>query len=137
MTDYELALTIATKFHAGQKYGKEDYTVHLVSVANSLSSSSDERLQIIAVLHDILEDTACSLDVLYGLFEDNVVKAVEAITKTGCEETYEQYISKVRNNQLARVVKMHDTKCNLDESLKRLDMKRVLKYSKQMQLLAE
>ena len=136
MTDYELALTIATKFHSGQKYGKEPYTVHLLAVADSVSCHSDDRLPIVAVLHDLLEDTDCHVSVLYGLFEDNVVKAVEAISKQE-GESYEDYITRVKNNPLAKVVKMHDTKCNLSESLKRLDMKRVMKYSKQMNLLAE
>jgi (p)ppGpp synthase/HD superfamily hydrolase len=137
MTDYELALTIATKFHSGQKYGNEPYTVHLLAVTDSVSCHVDDRLPIIAILHDIIEDTNCSLDVLYGLFEDNVVNAVRAITKVSGGGSYEDYISKVKGNALAKIVKMHDTQCNLNESLKRLDMKRVLKYSKQMNLLAE
>ena len=136
MSDYELAHMVAQKFHAGQKYGKDSYMVHLEAVANSLKSQADDRLPVIGILHDILEDTSCSQDVLFSLFEDNVVKAVVALTKVE-GEAYDHYISRVKANQLAKTVKMHDTLCNLSESLKRLDMKRVIKYSKQMQLLGE
>lgn len=136
MTDLELAKHIATKFHKGQMYDTHPYTYHLELVAESLKKETDSRLPIIGMLHDILEDTACTEELLHGLFEDNVVEAVVAISKIE-GESYEDYIVRVKKNPLALIVKMHDSLCNLSESLSRRDMKRVRKYSKQIQILAE
>jgi (p)ppGpp synthase/HD superfamily hydrolase len=134
MTDYELALGIAERFHAGQKYGDHPYTKHLLDVATSVSTQPDERLQVIAILHDILEDTSCTEDTLLGLFEDNIVFAVVALSKVE-DEGYADYIERVRKNPLATIVKIHDTLCNLTESIARNDKKRIQKYSNQLLLL--
>jgi (p)ppGpp synthase/HD superfamily hydrolase len=136
MNDFELARTIALKFHAGQMYGKEPYIYHLDLVANSLKTEPDDRLPVIGILHDILEDTNCPESLLRQLFEDNVINAVVALSKID-GEPYESYIDRVKANPLALKAKMHDTLCNMTESLKRGDMKRVRKYSKQMNILAE
>lgn len=136
MNNFELAKTIAAKYHKGQMYGKRDYMYHLEMVAASLMGEFDERLSIIGILHDILEDTTCPQSLLFELFEDNVVNAVVALSKVD-GESYDDYIVRVQSNPLALKVKMHDTKCNLEESLMRADMKRVRKYAKQMLLLAE
>ena len=136
MNDLALARIIASKFHIGQTYGKNDYMFHLDQVVKSLQWETDERLQVIAMLHDILEDTTCTKEVLYGLFEDNVVEAIIAISKVD-GESYQNYIKRVKSNMLAKTVKMHDTLCNLTESLHRKDMKRVIKYSRQMEMLAQ
>jgi (p)ppGpp synthase/HD superfamily hydrolase len=134
MRDYDLALGIAERFHAGQKYGEHPYTTHLLAVADSVSSQPDERLQVIAILHDVLEDTSCTKEILFGLFEDNIVNAVIALSKVDGEE-YEDYITRVRKNALATTVKIHDTLCNLKESVARNDKKRITKYSNQLILL--
>jgi (p)ppGpp synthase/HD superfamily hydrolase len=136
MNEYQLAFQIARKFHAGQMYGKESYMYHLSQVANSLSDENDDRLPIIGILHDILEDTDCTATLLLNLFDKDIVEAVQALTKRSLE-SYEDYIDKVRGNPLALTVKLHDTLCNLTESTKRRDNKRILKYSKQLQLLVE
>lgn len=131
-----LAKTIAMKFHAGQMYGEYPYWHHLLQVAESVKVENDDRLKAIAWLHDILEDTKCTKEILYALFEDNIVDAVIAISKVE-GESKEDYIAKVKKNSLALTVKMHDTLCNLKESLIRRDMKRVKKYSNQLILLTE
>lgn len=134
MNDDKLAAGIAERFHAGQKYGDDPYTVHLQAVADSVSSQPDERLVAIAWLHDILEDTSCTKELLLQLFEDNIVKAVVALSKV-MGESYEDYIARVKLNSLATTVKIHDTLCNLTESVARNDKKRIVKYSNQLLLL--
>lgn len=58
---------LATKWHEGQLYGGKPYTFHLEYVANLVRLySSDERLQAVAWLHDILEDTPMTLDNIVG-----------------------------------------------------------------------
>lgn len=135
--DRELAKTLAIKYHAGQRYGYEVYTNHLQAVADSVAEgTTDERLVIVAWLHDILEDTTCSETLLRTLFEDNVVDAVVAMTKFAGEERGD-YLIRLKKNQMARMVKMHDTFCNLRASLMRFDAKRVRKYSDQLNFLVQ
>jgi len=132
VTDLKIAQALAEKFHAGQGYGPYPYTYHLEMVRESVEAASpDERLQVVAVLHDILEDTKCSTAALHALFEDNIVDAVVALTKEP-GMTKDEYITRVLANPMATAVKIHDTLANLTESVNRGDKKRVKKYSEQM-----
>ena len=132
-----LASNLIEKFHAGQKYGDGPYTDHLYQVYNSVCiGSTDERLQVVALLHDILEDTDCTEALLRQLFEDNIVDAVVALTKQE-GELRGDYLVRVKKNAMARIVKMHDTTCNLKESLSRMDKKRIAKYADQLRFLVE
>jgi (p)ppGpp synthase/HD superfamily hydrolase len=135
LSEAVLAAGIAEKFHAGQLYGKEPYIYHLRAVVQSLETEYDERLVIIGWLHDIIEDTDCTEELLRALFDKDIVDAVLALSKRK-GEPYEDYIARVKANPLALKVKMHDSKCNMEESLKRGDMKRVRKYANQILLLA-
>ena len=69
--------------------------------------------QMVAVLHDVVEDTSVTLDDLreQGI-PGIVVAAVDAITKRP-EEKYESYLSRVRVNDLALAVKFEDIKHNM------------------------
>lgn len=135
MSEVTLAENLAEKFHAGQLYGALPYTHHLRAVADAVVGEYDDRLTIIALLHDILEDTSCTQALLRSLFDKDIVDAVVAISKIK-GESYESYIERVKANALALKVKICDSMCNLTESLKRKDMKRVRKYSYQIHLLA-
>ena len=65
-----------------------------------------------------------------------VVSALVAISKVE-GESYEDYIKKVRSNPDATFVKKHDTLCNLTQSLREGNSKRIKKYAKQLLLLEE
>jgi (p)ppGpp synthase/HD superfamily hydrolase len=133
--DIQLAQSLAAKYHAGQKYGTVDYTCHLEEVANSVTlGHTDERLIVVAWLHDILEDTTCVVPTLQELFEDNVVVAVEAMTR-GRNEDKQQYLLRCKANPMARIVKVHDSLCNLRASVMRFDPKRIQKYTQQINFL--
>lgn len=133
MDNESLAKTLAYRFHAGQEYGPFPYTYHLTCVVHTVNDwygSGDERLSIIAWLHDILEDTDCKEDTLRALFDGDVVDAVVALNKQpALGESQPMYLMRVYNNPLARKVKMADAYMNMTESLKRNDMKRVRKYA--------
>jgi (p)ppGpp synthase/HD superfamily hydrolase len=71
------------------------------------------RAQMVAVLHDVLEDTDLDMNDLVGAgFPADVVAAVLALTHRP-EQTYEQYIEEVARDPLARVVKLADLADNL------------------------
>lgn len=138
MNSIDLMRHLADKFHKGQMYGPHPYVYHLEMVASSvaIANKNDERLQVIAWGHDLIEDTECTRDVLNALFDDDVVTAIWVLTKD-VGVSYENYLKDVIANPLAREVKKHDAFCNLQESLYRGDMKRVKKYAGILQRLAE
>lgn len=133
--DVAIAKALAGKFHSGQTYGNVPYTAHLQQVVDSVAKgTTDSRMLEVAFLHDILEDTACTAEVLMALFEDNVVHAVVAITRAP-GESKEDYLRKVKSNHMARIVKIHDSLCNLRASVMRYDAKRIKKYTEQIAFL--
>lgn len=128
-------------FHRRQKYGVHEYMYHLYAVANQverlLSQSpadiTDEL--VVAYLHDVLEDTSATIEDLENEgFSRSVINAVVSITKVA-GESYESYITKVKSNPVALLVKKADTLCNLRESVFDGSVGRVKKYTKQLNLL--
>lgn len=133
----EKALKIPTQAHKGQKdkAGKE-YIYHPITVAANVETDEEK---IVALLHDVIEDTKITLDDLkcYGVGE-NELTAIELLTKTD-DEDYFEYISKVKNNRLARNVKIADLRHNSDLTRLKVitdkDKKRVEKYKKALTYL--
>lgn len=132
MSNYELALKIATEAHKGQvdKAGVP-YINHPLTVA-SLVDTEEEK--IVALLHDTIEDTSITEQDLidYG-FPNEIVKAVKLLTHNK-NVPYMDYVAKIKDNELARKVKIADLTHNSDLSrLKEItdkDKKRYKKYQK-------
>lgn len=129
---------IAAKYHEGQKYGNDEYWKHLSDVVISLQRvTEDQELLAIGRLHDLLEDTPCTVDELYEIgMTERIVKGVLDISKVE-GESYNEYIAKVKSNPDSLIVKKHDTLCNLTQSLMEGNSKRIKKYAKQLLLLEE
>lgn len=135
------AMQIALGEHNGQMYGDKDYSYHLASVVDKckeLYESCDDAENIIALawLHDIIEDTFVNYTMLNYWFGTEIADAVVSVTKVE-GEGYNDYIHRVKNNSLGLKVKIADTLCNLEESIKIQDQRRIKKYTKQLQLLTE
>ena len=132
MSNYELALKIATEAHKGQvdKAGVP-YINHPLTVA-SLVDTEEEK--IVALLHDTIEDTNITEQDLidYG-FPNEIVEAVKLLTHNK-NVPYMDYVAKIKDNELARKVKIADLTHNSDLSrLKEItdkDKKRYNKYQK-------
>lgn len=131
------ALEMATKAHKGQvdKAGN-DYISHPIYVADHCRSVNEK---IVALLHDTLEDTKLSVDEIKNNFGHTVSDAVLALTKRP-DESYEEYLTRVKANPIARAVKIEDLKHNLD--LSRLgheptdeDIERIAKYERALAFL--
>lgn len=139
MANYELrakACELARSAHEGQMYGERPYYEHLAAVVDSVFDFKEDDEHIcVAWLHDILEDTAITEYDLILIFGYKIADAVVALTKVKGEK-YSEYLDKVAANEIALTVKLHDTYCNLSESLKTQQWGRVRKYSAQMKLLA-
>ncbi|MEX2804182.1 HD domain-containing protein [Streptococcus sp. H31] len=110
----ELAHEIAKKAHSGQvdKAGVE-YIRHPETVASLVDKDNEKA---VAYLHDVIEDTSCSLsDLRRAGFPDEVVTAVDLISKKK-GQSYQDYLNNVKTNPLARAVKLADLKHNSDLS---------------------
>lgn len=134
----DIALAIARKAHAGQvdKAGV-DYIQHPLYVASQVKT---EQEKAVALLHDVLEDsdiTAADL-LAYGL-SNEVVTAVQTLTKKK-GQSYQDYLEKVKSNNLARVVKLADLKHNSDlsrlKTVSNTDYARVKKYKNAIRYLS-
>ena len=126
----EIAIGLAVEFHKGQiDKGGNAYLLHVLEVMNNVSSIE---AKIVAVLHDILEDTDCTDFVLKteGI-DDNLVESVNILThKNG---SYMDYISEVSKNKIAKEVKIADLRVNMDltrlnRNITNKDLERNKKY---------
>ena len=132
------AFEIAFAAHAGQRdKAGEAYIAHPVRVASRLK---DRAAQVVALLHDVVEDTDVTLDDLARDFDAQIVAAVDAITKRD-GEGYESYLARVAENALALEVKRADLAGNSDpERMARLTpearTRLELKYAKAREVLA-
>lgn len=104
------AICLAVKAHQRQldKNGKP-FILHPLAVMLNMSTH-DERL--VAILHDVLEDTKVTKKDLIYCFLKKISEAVDAITRRK-NETYRNYIQRVKKNPLARAVKIKDLQHNM------------------------
>lgn len=128
----EQAIIFATMHHLGQtdKAG-QPYIFHCLRV---MMQMKDEKDQAIAVLHDVVEDTDCTPEMLQEFgFDWEVVEALSYLTHQK-EDSYEAYINRIKENPRARKVKQADLEDNMN--LNRLtevtedDRRRQDKYKK-------
>jgi hypothetical protein len=92
-----------------------------------------ESEQIVAVLHDVIEDTHITMDDLraYG-FSEPVLAALDAVTRRD-GESYEAFIQRAKADPIGRRVKIADLIDNSDPSrlpiMGQRDRDRVTKYT--------
>ncbi|KKK94885.1 hypothetical protein LCGC14_2678350 [marine sediment metagenome] len=106
---------IATEAHKGQfRYDKKTpFIEHPRAVAESFN---DPDRKIIAWLHDVAEDTDVSLDDLAHMgFRMHIISALKVLTKDK-NETYLNYLLRVKQNELAKDVKLADLEHNKSTS---------------------
>lgn len=101
-TKIQNALTIATKYHKGQKRKSgEPYIVHPICVACIVAFyGGDEAMICSALLHDVVEDTACDIEEIKRGFGQDVATLVDALTKI-VEIKKEELNSNYSNQRLA------------------------------------
>ncbi len=131
-TIIKVAENIARKAHQGQfrRDGITPYIVHPERVVSRLSENSEA--QAVAWLHDVLEDTGISeKSLLDAGITENIVAAVKVLTKSDGID-YENYLIKVRDNDLARKVKVEDMLDNLSDSPTK---KQIVKYARGLLVL--
>ena len=105
------AMKIAYRAHHGQ-FDKSGipYIFHPIHLAEQMP---DELTTCVALLHDIVEDTDLTLDDLKALFPEAVTDAVALMTHNP-EVPYPEYVLAIKDNPIARVVKIADLTHNSD-----------------------
>lgn len=112
MSTLERAIQIAAEAHSAQtdKAG-QPYILHPLRVMLSLSGNSE---RIVAVLHDVIEDTAVSLEHLAAAgFSSSELEALEALTKRPNEDRLSA-ARRAAKNEIARLVKLADNADNME-----------------------
>jgi len=108
------AIRIATNAHDGQyDRGGMPYILHPLKVMH-YTKSSDEEIQTIAVLHDVVEDSDVTwFDLVDACMTTRVIEAVRALTKIP-GQSYDEYREAVFSNRDAMIVKLADLRHNTD-----------------------
>ena len=129
-----IAIIIATKAHEGVvDKGGSPYILHPFRVMMKLK---DNTSMIVAVLHDVVEDTDITFeDLRKEGFKQEIIDAIDAVTRRDTE-TYVEFIKRCKQNPIGKKVKLADIQDNSD--LTRIpnptekDYKRIEKYKRAM-----
>ena len=107
------AMQIAYQAHHGQvDKGGIPYIFHPMHLAEQME---DEYTTCVALLHDVVEDTDVTLEELAKTFPKEVIDAIAVMTHSK-DESYLQYVTRVKNNPIAKAVKLADLRHNSDET---------------------
>lgn len=113
----EVAIALASEYHKKQldKSGAA-YILHPLAVMQAVAP--DRKAMIVAVLHDVVEDTRLNApDLTLAGIEDELVEAVMQLTREPkgypTRRSYRQYVEDLLSNDLARKVKKADVEHNL------------------------
>ena len=133
----EKAIVIATEAHKGTKdKGGVPYIFHPLNVMLEVrKSGGSHSAQVVAVLHDVVEDTDFTMeDLKANGLSDFQATALDLVTKKK-GQPYDEYIQNISDNPVASLVKLKDLEHNMDisrlknkDNLQEKDLKRFKKY---------
>lgn len=131
------ALKLCYEAHRDQyDKGGIPYVFHSIHVAEQLE---DELSVCVALMHDIIEDTAYTMEDVEELgFPKEVLDALRCITRQE-KQDYMDYIRVVKTNALATRVKLVDLEHNSDltrlEEVDEKALRRIERYKKAKEIL--
>jgi (p)ppGpp synthase/HD superfamily hydrolase len=132
----EKAMAIAVLAHDGQKdKAGLPYILHPLRLA--MEANTYEQT-IVALLHDVVEDTCVTIEELAEHFSANIIEAIDILTKKK-DQNYTQYLTSIKesNNSLAYTTKIQDLIDNTNaERMKLLDSNSIV-YLQQKYSLAK
>lgn len=130
MSTLQRALEIAVAAHAGQvQHNGDPYVLHPIALMMSVDGDD---ARVVALLHDVVEDTDWTLDGLRAEgFSETVLAALDRLTHRDGED-YAAYVERIAADPLASAVKRADLRDNMN--LRRLphlhdkDLDRMRRY---------
>lgn len=133
------ALELCFEAHKEQKDKSGlPYVFHPFHLAEQMKT---EETTIVALLHDVAEDSSYTLDDIAAMgFGDAVMQALALLTHDKAVR-YEHYVEAIKSNPIAKTVKLADLRHNSDIS--RLDvmdeeaLERLGRYQNAIKLLEE
>jgi len=109
----ETAIQMALWAHSGQTdKGGQPYILHPLRVMMAMQT---EHQKIVAILHDVLEDSGTKPTDILEAFGQEVLDDVLALTRLK-GEAYDAFIQRCKANETARVVKLADLADNMNLS---------------------
>jgi len=135
------AMIVAYEAHHMQlDYNGVPYIFHPIHLAEQMD---DEISCTVALLHDVVEDTSVTLDMLRNNFPEVVIQVISLLTHNDNED-YFDYVRRLKTNPIARKIKLADLDHNSDQSRcigSNLPQERLLywkeKYRRARQILCE
>ncbi|MCF7901202.1 HD domain-containing protein [Candidatus Woesearchaeota archaeon] len=130
MIKYEKAVVFALQAHSGQfrKISKEPYILHPLAVSELIlkwlpEHPDIETLRICSVLHDVIEDTWVTYEVIKDKFGEKIANIVNELskdvengkTKDECEENYKNVLCEA--SRVSKLIKLADIWCNFEDTL--------------------
>ena len=120
------ARKIAEKVHSTQTDKKHyPYMAHINDVAKRVQSLGDEYI-IVALLHDAIEDAVDHEDgekfqeeiinEINETFSHEIIEAINVMTKSSNDDYFADYLPRVKNNKIAKEVKIADSSHNLSKA---------------------
>lgn len=107
------AMQIAYYAHHGQfDCNGMPYVFHPIHLAEQMD---DEYSCCVALLHDVVEDTSVTLEELSKDFPLMVIEALKLLTHEKGTD-YFDYVRRIKDNPLAKKVKLADLEHNMDRS---------------------
>ena len=112
------------------------YVFHPFHLAEQMK---DEDTTIVALLHDLIEDTDHTLEELRALgFGEYIIEAIALMTHDD-NVPYMEYVATIKSNPIAKEVKLADLRHNSDmtrlETVTHRDIERAEKYARAIALL--
>ena len=137
MSTLEQAIVIAAKAHAGQvdKAGAP-YILHPLRLMLQMEKPEE---RIVAVLHDVVEDSDWSLEQLREEgFSPKIIEAIDSVTRQQ-DEDYDEFIGRTTRNSIGSRVKLADLRDNCDLSRianpSETDYQRIAKYRQAIRMV--
>jgi (p)ppGpp synthase/HD superfamily hydrolase len=132
MPSLEDAIILAVGAHRGQKdKAGAAYILHPLRLMLRMETDTE---RIVAVLHDVVEDSPYSLEALNKAgYPPEIIEALDCLTRRE-KEPYATFIERVKTNPLALKVKTADLEDNMNikrfKTMTEKDLERIDTYRK-------
>lgn len=127
------AMSVAYNAHINQfdKAGVP-YIFHPIHLAEQMDTETE---CVVALLHDVVEDTDVTFEQLEKEFSSDIIKILKLLTHDK-ETDYMEYVKIIKENPIAKKVKIADITHNADETrLDKITEKDILRREKYKEAL--